>query len=60
MKHIYKKDQWSNNALELAMEAIDQRYSYSQVSIEYGISKSNLKDHMIGKLGQEKWGLRKC
>ena len=38
------------------MEAIDQGYSYSQVSAEYDIPKSSLRDHVIGKTRSRKMG----
>ena len=49
MKNINKRCQWSNNALELAMEAIHKGYSYSQASAKYDIPKSSLRDHVIRK-----------
>ena len=52
----YQRAQWSDRALGLAMEAVDNGHSYSKVSTEYKIPRSNLRDHMNGKTTSKKMG----
>ena len=48
----YKWGPWTNNALELPMEVIDEGHSYSQVSTAYSMSKSS--DYVIKKTKSRK------
>ena len=41
--------QWSNEALELAIEGLDQGYKLSQVCAKYQIPRSSLRNHLVGR-----------
>ena len=54
-----KKVQWSNEALDLVIKAIDNGYKYSVVCIEFGIPRSNLRDYKRKKIKTKKWDQRR-
>ena len=45
----YTKEQWSDESLKLAIEALDQRHKMSEICTKYGIPRSSLRDHIEGK-----------
>ena len=47
---------WSNEALELAIEGLDQGYKFSQVCAKYGIPRSPLRDYLVGRSRGRKMG----
>ena len=51
-----KRENWSNEALELATEGLDQGYKLSQVCAKYGIPRSSLRDHLVGRSRGRKMG----
>ena len=52
----YQRAQWSDRALEMAIEAINNGHSYSKVSVEYKILRYSLRNHMNGKTRSRKMG----
>ena len=50
-KTLVKKTRahWSNEALKLAIEGVDQGYSMAEVCRKYRIPKSSLRDHIVGR-----------
>ena len=56
---IVRKDKrglWTNEALNKAMEAIDNGYTYNEVCSQYGNPRSSLRDHVNGKTRSRKMG----
>ena len=53
---MIRRAQWSNEALYLAIEALDEGYKISEVSRKYKISRSFLKDHLVGRSRGRKMG----
>ena len=43
------RGQWTTTILKLAIDALDIRYPMSQVCKKYGIPRSSLRDHYVGK-----------
>ena len=52
----YKRRQWSDEALKLAIEALDQGHKMSKVCLKYGIPKSSLRDHVEGSTKTRRMG----
>ena len=51
-----KRGQWSNEALNLAIERIDQGYTMAEVSRKYKIPRSSLGDHIMERTKGRKMG----
>ena len=51
-----KKGHWSNEALRLAIEALDEGGAWSEVSAKYKIPRSSIRDHVIGRIIGRKMG----
>ena len=47
---------WSDEALQDAMKALDAEYTYGEVSIAFGIPRTTLRDHYLGKRISRKIG----
>ena len=59
---IARKDKqglWIDEALNKAMESIDNGYNYNEVCLQYGIPKSSLRNHVNGKTRSRKMELKK-
>ena len=50
------RGQWTSTALKLAMDTLDTGYPMSQVCKKYGIPRSSLRDHYVGKRKSRKSG----
>ena len=44
-----KREQWSHAALRLAIDALDSGHAIGEVSKAYGILRTSLREHYIGK-----------
>ena len=53
-KNAYQRAQWSDRALELAMEVFDNDHFYSRIFAKYKILRSSIRDHMNGKTRSRK------
>ena len=51
-----KRAQWSNEALTLAIKALNEGYKMSEVCKKYKISRSSLRDHVVGRTKGRKMG----
>ena len=51
---------WTNEALKLAIEGINQGYRINEVSKKYGIPRSFLRDHMEGRTRGRRMGPKIC
>ena len=52
----YKRGQWSDEALKLAIEALDHAHKLNEVCQKYGIPRSSLRDHVKGRTKTRKMG----
>ena len=48
--------QWSNEALHLAIEGLDEGYKINEVCKKYNIPRSLLRDDVVGKCRRRKMG----
>ena len=51
-----KRGQWSSEALKLTIDALDSVYNMNQVSRNFQIPRSSLRDHYEGKTKSRKLG----
>ena len=50
------RGQWTNEALQLAIQGLDDGYNMAEVSKKYKIPRSFIKDHYEGRTIQRKLG----